>query len=527
METSRRHQARGQRGNLGSHGNTLAPGGVVGDGRYRLLAQFGVDERASAHLWRARDGQLRRDVALTILVGDPANAQAAARARRTLERAAHAGQFSHRGMARILDVLSLGDGIGSGEGILGIIVADWTRSSDLTDLLGHSQQQPLSPVKAARMTRALADTVDAAHQSGLILGIDHPQRLRVTGDGNLRIAFPGPSPDATLRDDVTALGAVLYLLLTGRWPLAGGPAGLTPAPRSANDRVVPPARIDQRIPQSLSSLAVRTLEDGEAGGIRTSSAILRALDEAADQEELEQQRKAAGEEDNVDADGTVWTTKKPVQDQARRRKLALGVTVTVIAAVAALAWGGMSLISVFRGDSGPQGPKLNLGSTGEPSTSTQPDGGSDTQSDLTLADASTIRLYNPGSSGDSPADASRTVDGDPDTSWQTDLYKQQLPSLKPGVGLLASFDGGVTLSEVRITTTSPQTHVEIRTSEGSNPDLSETTKVADATLSGRETTISLPNPVDSEHVLVWLTKLSPTDGQYQSTIGEIEFVAES
>src|SRR5699024_11722647 len=108
---------------------------------------------------------------------------------------------AHGWMARFPKRLSLGDGIGSGEGILGIIVADWTRSSDLTDLLGHSQQQPLSPVKAARMTRALADTVDAAHQSGLILGIDHPQRLRVTVDGHLRIAFPGPSPDATLRDD--------------------------------------------------------------------------------------------------------------------------------------------------------------------------------------------------------------------------------------------------------------------------------------------------------------------------------------
>ena len=43
---------------------SLAPGRVVGDGRYRLLAQFGVDERGDAHLWRARDGQLKRDVAL-------------------------------------------------------------------------------------------------------------------------------------------------------------------------------------------------------------------------------------------------------------------------------------------------------------------------------------------------------------------------------------------------------------------------------------------------------------------------------
>ncbi|MDQ3790534.1 MAG: hypothetical protein M3422_25275, partial [Actinomycetota bacterium] len=49
----------------------LLPGAVIGDGRYRLLAQFGHDMRAEAHLWRARDGQLRRDVALTVLVGDP------------------------------------------------------------------------------------------------------------------------------------------------------------------------------------------------------------------------------------------------------------------------------------------------------------------------------------------------------------------------------------------------------------------------------------------------------------------------
>src|SRR5699024_12604472 len=61
--------------------------------------------------------------------------------------------------------------------------------------------------------------------------------------------------------------------------------------------------------------------------------------------------------------------------------------------------------------------------------------------------ASTVRLFNPGSDGDNPQDAKLAVDGDPDTSWQTDLYKQQLPALKPGVGLLASFDDTVNLSK--------------------------------------------------------------------------------
>src|SRR5215510_9922172 len=96
----------------------LLPGAVIGDGRYRLLAQFGVDERVNAHLWRARDGQLRRDVALTMLVGEPGESRAAQAARRTVERAAHAARIGHPGMARVLDVLSLGNGIGPDEGLL-------------------------------------------------------------------------------------------------------------------------------------------------------------------------------------------------------------------------------------------------------------------------------------------------------------------------------------------------------------------------------------------------------------------------
>src|SRR2546423_9501157 len=93
-----------------ARGGSLAPGGVVGDGRYRLLAQFGIDERARAHLWRARDGQLRRDVALTLLVGDPADAEPAPLARKTFEPAAHPAKSDHDGVAPDLSVFSLVSG---------------------------------------------------------------------------------------------------------------------------------------------------------------------------------------------------------------------------------------------------------------------------------------------------------------------------------------------------------------------------------------------------------------------------------
>ena len=125
MDTRRSEQAgEASRSGIRAQGGSLAPGRVVGDGRYRLLAQFGVDERAAAHLWRARDGQLKRDVALTLLVGDPADPEAARLARRTLERAAHASKFGHGGVARVLDVLSLGSGVTSSEGLLGVVVAE-------------------------------------------------------------------------------------------------------------------------------------------------------------------------------------------------------------------------------------------------------------------------------------------------------------------------------------------------------------------------------------------------------------------
>ena len=127
----------------------LLPGAIIGDGRYRLLAQFGVDTRADAHLWRARDGQLRRDVALTVLVGDAGDGPRAQAARRTLERAAHAAAFAHPGMARVLDVLSLGNGVSSGEGLLGIIVADWSAGTDLVDV------NALNGVVAQRLMRKL------------------------------------------------------------------------------------------------------------------------------------------------------------------------------------------------------------------------------------------------------------------------------------------------------------------------------------------------------------------------------------
>ncbi|MGQ0839494.1 protein kinase family protein [Actinokineospora sp.] len=492
----------------------LVPGGVVGAGRYRLLAQFGVDQRANAQLWRAQDGQLRRDVALTLLVGDPADEQAANSARRTLERATHAAQLTHPGKARVLDVLGVGNGVDDAEGLLGIVVADWSQGTDIIDLI---TEHPLPPATAARLLEPLAAAVELAHHTGLVLGVDHPQRIRVTPEGALLLAFPGPLAEATLQDDVHGLGAVLYLLLTGRWPLPGGPEGVPRAPVGHDGLLVPPSALFHYIPHELSVAAVRSLTDDAVSGIRTSAGLIRVLERVKVADDETQRIQAVEAADDYEDDGTVWTTRRPSNDRAKRRKLAIGVTALAVATVGVLAWVGIQLISFFGDDApGAGGPTVvaTAPGSGQNNNPAPPQPGQPIK-------AAGVQVYNIKGTPDNPRRANRAVDDDQKTSWRTDTYQRPFPALKPGVGIMASFAEPVPFAEVIIDSPSDGTVVEIRTAPSEKPGFSETKLIGRATLQAGQTKLQLDTAEPTEHLLIWITTLA--EGNV-SELTEIGFV---
>lgn len=515
-------------------GGEPMPGMMIVD-RYRLVAEVGQDRPAGAVLWQARDVTLERDVAITLLTG---GWQADARASSTLARATRNAQFEHPHAARVLDVVRPG-AARLPQGVLGAAVAEWTPGRDLAQLV---KDGPLRPSAALRVVEQLAAAVAEAHRSGLVLGMEHPQRVRVNARASARLAFPLPRGEATVADDVQGLGALLYLLLTARWPVTGGdgsvPARLTPAPTRAGGGPVSARQVRPDLPVELSALVDRTL-DG-AGGIRTAAAVHRLVSQMREGLEdggvllpvFEEGQAIEGEPGEE-----VWHTEDEPEEPAdpdRRRKLRIGVTLLVVATVAILAFLAFQLVSLF-GGGGSSAPPLVIPTEapaappqgGPASPSASPSSAPAAPGGTPVA-LSSVAVYAPAGDPDNPSRIDRAVDNDPSTTWSTSEYRQQFPALKPGVGMMTTFAQPATVASVTVRSPSPGTRIEIRSASAPNVPLGQTQLLGSGTVgegqNGQPAEVRIPvrsAPATSQ-LLVWITALGQgDDGRYVSELSEV------
>ena len=292
----------------------LRPGDLLA-GRYRLEELVRADEDTRDDLWRAVDEALARAVAVRVLPA--AGRRGAAAARPFLEAAALAGTVASPVLARVDDAAleerpAERSGRPAGGVDVAYVVREWVDGRDLATVL--REDGPYEPAEAARRVAALADGLHAAHARGIAHGRVHPGNVVVTAAGELRLtdlalssAVPeGAVPSARADDpsgpaaDVRDLTAVLYALLTARWPAAATPqpasgVPLAPAVREREDRprgrLTSPRQVRAGVPRALDELVVGVLarraarraghrgragRRGRAGGPRRRAPPVRA-----------------------------------------------------------------------------------------------------------------------------------------------------------------------------------------------------------------------------------------------------------
>ena len=127
---------------------------------------------------------------------------------------------------------------------------------------------------------------------------------------------------------------------------------------------------------------------------------------------------------------------------------------------------------------------------------------------------------------ENPADAKNAVDGDPDTSWSTSTYQQQLgpAGLKTGVGLLLDLGASKEVEAVQVQLAGTGTEFSLFLTDD------RPTEVGGLTAADLEElpdgTVGLTGDESGRYLVVWLTALSDTDdGRFRGEVIDIEVLA--
>jgi hypothetical protein len=198
-----------------------------------------------------------------------------------------------------------------------------------------------------------------------------------------------------------------------------------------------------------------------------------------------------------------------------------GVPILALAIVIALAvWLGSSVLSVANNVTAVKGSTPSASASASASSSAAP-AAPTAGKDVPIVGAT---VYDP--DGDGQPDNVRTVDlshdGDPASVWATVTYKSSpaFGNLKPGEGVIYDLGSPQPLAGVTITTTLAGSSVEVRTGASSDGVLTAFPVAGTATLDGT-TKVRFAKAVTARYVLVWITKLVPSDGGFSANLAEV------
>ena len=262
-------------------------------GRYQVLEEIG--EGGMATVFRARDPELRRDVAIKVLF--PHLSRRREIVQRFHREARAAARLSHPAILQTYDV-------GGGEGREPpYIVMELVRGASLQD--HAATQQPMLAELVACAGAVVAEALAVAHQAGVIHRDLKPANLLVAEDGRLLLADFGVahverdeslatrtgavlgtpaymSPEQATgeaidaRSDLYSLGATLYHLATGGVPYSG-PAIKVMAQLATPGSLVPPLQRRPAVGRAMSSAILELMAQQPAKRPADARAAATAL----------------------------------------------------------------------------------------------------------------------------------------------------------------------------------------------------------------------------------------------------------
>ena len=492
----------------------LVPGARIAAGRYRLLVFHGG--APPLQFWQALDTKLDRQVALTFV--DPDGALPHDVLQDILSRTLRLSRIDKPGIARVLDVVHTGSG--------GLVVSEWIRGGSLQEVADTAP----SPIGAVRAMQSLAAAADAAHRAGVALSIDHPNRVRVSIEGDVVLAYPATMPDGNPQGDIRGIGAALYALLVNRWPLpeSGVRSGLAAAERDSTGNPVEPMVLHRDIPFQISAVAVRAVQ--EDGGIRSASTLLNLLQQATAVADRTEVLGPIDDSPALPPTTRVSTGREHAAAARRRRNVLIGVGAALAVIVVAL----LVLASVVSKIFGNVGGGLNkdeLGLNGPSSASSPSSSVASSAAAGSVVKPTKATVYSPDGDPDNAGQAGQAIDGDPSTAWSTEVYTDAVPfpTFKHGEGLMLQLPNPTVVGQVTIDTPSSGTKVEIRSASTAAPSrLEDTAVLAPAfALKPGHNVIPVRGGSATSNVLVWISTLGTTNGKSQASLSEVTVQAAS
>ena len=502
----------------------------------KLANRYRLDQVASqtggATRWKATDETLARPVAVwTFAEGFPRTSEVVHAARAT----------SRIPDARVTQVFDADDTTPTP-----YVVEEWVIGSSLADLLA---QGPMEPERAAGLVAEAAEAIAAAHESGLYHLCLSPGKLMWSSGGAVKVtgigvdaALIGTNVQDPAAVDTQGLGSLLYAALTGHWP--GGPqSGLPPAPQGPAGPY-PANQIRPDITEPLATIITRSAQPQLAGQmvpgppITTPSAFCAAMaevprliplpvsqSEAAPEPAQGTSRRTGefgatgprrSERDNTrepERSTPSRTERRTAQDQSPVRKfLVYGLAIALFVAVVAGAWVIGSMMN-----------------PGEEENEPKADEAEDTpeSADLSVLDIVDSDGFDPlGDHSEHPQNAPLAHDGDPETVWNTEGYKDPMGLQKSGVGLLLDLGASQEIHELDLLVPNSSYGVQIRVGDDRDVDddagLDAELPVAwEGDVSGQET-IEIEDGAEGQYVVIWFVELPQVDGDYRGTVAEVE-----